>query len=85
MSKYIYRNVETTICDCIRVNDNADVEEFTDHIRGHVKTPDIATRRLRKRYSDQSITVRKIHYSNTRHRMTVEDFVKYGTEMTKEQ
>lgn len=81
MSKNIYRTVEHTICYCICLTDHAEVTEFIEYIQGHVKSPEAATKRLRKKYGDQTITVRKIEYRKTRHRMSIDKFVKLSDEM----
>lgn len=81
MAKYIYRTVEHTVCYCVFVTDDAEIAECVEYLQGHVKTPEAATRRLRKKFDDQSITVRKIEYRKTQHRMSVDKFVQLSDEM----
>lgn len=81
MSKYIYRTVEYTVCHCVFVTNDAEIAECVEYVQGHVKTPEAATRRLRKKFHDQSITVRKIEYRKTQYRMSIDKFVKLSDEM----
>lgn len=76
----IRRTITTTACLGQHVNQFGEFEDFCDTIGRDVDEAQ-ASRILRQRWHDQSITINKVEKETCTYVMTVDDFIAYAKEI----
>ena len=74
----IVRTFAATGCVGQRVNALGQFEAFTDALEG-LYTEAEATKKLRKIYDDETITINHVERDSHRYRLSAQDFIKYAT------
>lgn len=78
---YIYRTITTTMCNGQHIDDHGEFADFTDIILKNV-TPQEATRILRTRHNDQSVTINNVETETRRYRMSITQYIAYAEDIT---
>lgn len=76
----IRRTITTTACLGQHVNEFGEFEDFCDTI-GQDVDEDKASRILRQRWKDSSITINKVEKETNQYVMSVEEFIAYAHEI----
>lgn len=75
----IYRTYTLSACNGQRINsESGEFEDFTDVLVGDY-TPPRASRALRRKYKDETITINNIEKETAKYKMDALDFMAHAT------